>query len=146
MATTGGYPLSLTSLIESDLRSLEKLHIKPVFICPGLPLARKPPGKGGVDTPRESAMKKDAWENYENGRVEEAVGILEGITWTEQRDLFRLVLRIFRHRSVEFIVAPYLTSAQVRRNLIFFGSHPRLGLASTAICVTLLVRSQGIWL
>jgi hypothetical protein len=88
-------------------------------------LARKPPsaaaskagggggGVGRVDTPRESAMKKEAWENYENGRVEEAVEILEGVTWTEQRDLFRLVLRIFRHRSVEFIVAPYLTSAQV---------------------------------
>jgi len=110
----------LTSLVEGDLRSLEKLHIKPVFVCPGLPLAKRPPGKGGVDTPRESAMKRDAWENYEHGRVDEAVRILEGTTWTEQRDLFRLVLRIFRHRSVEFIVAPYLTSAQVSACLTFF--------------------------
>lgn len=109
----------LTSLVEGDLRSLEKLHIKPVFVCPGLPLAKRPPGKGGVDTPRESAMKREAWENYEHGRVDEAVRILEGTTWTEQRDLFRLVLRIFRHRSVEFIVAPYLTSAQVSSAFVF---------------------------
>ncbi|KAL7412309.1 temperature dependent protein affecting M2 dsRNA replication-domain-containing protein [Mrakia frigida] len=120
-ATTGGLPLMLTSLVEGDLRSLEKLHIKPVFVCPGLPLAKRPPGKGGVDTPRESAMKREAWENYEHGRVDEAVRILEGTTWTEQRDLFRLVLRIFRHRSVEFIVAPYLTSAQ----LIYLQKHPK---------------------
>lgn len=128
MATTGGQPLALTSLIEADLRSLEKLRIKPVFVCPGLPLAKRPPGKNGVDTPRENGIKRDAWENYEEGKVDETVKLLEGTVWTEQRDLFRLVLRIFRHRSVEFIVAPYLTSAQVRTVLLFwFGCHVPTG-------------------
>jgi hypothetical protein len=33
---SGGLPLALTQRIESDLRALEKLRIKPVFVFPGL--------------------------------------------------------------------------------------------------------------
>lgn len=36
LAVTGGLPRSLMSKIESDLQALEKLHIKPVFVFPGL--------------------------------------------------------------------------------------------------------------
>ncbi|KAI0299270.1 hypothetical protein BC826DRAFT_65946 [Russula brevipes] len=34
LAATGGLPLSLATRIESDLRTLEKLRIKPVFVFP----------------------------------------------------------------------------------------------------------------
>jgi XPG N-terminal domain len=36
LAASGGLPLALTQRIESDLRALEKLRIKPVFVFPGL--------------------------------------------------------------------------------------------------------------
>src|SRR5277367_2858859 len=36
LAATGGLPLALTQRIKSDLRALEKLRIKPVFVFPGL--------------------------------------------------------------------------------------------------------------
>lgn len=114
VATTGGLPLALPSLIEADLRALEKLRIQPVFVCPGLPLAARPPAKGGVDTPRESALRREAWDHYENGRVDDAVRLLETTTPVHQRDLMRVVLRIFRHRNVEFLIAPYSSAAQVR--------------------------------
>lgn len=117
VATTGGLPLSLTANVEADLRALEKLRIKPVFVCSGLPLASRPPTRGGVDTPRESALRAQAWEHYEAGRVDEAVRLLEGTTPVHQRDLMRVVLRIFRHRQVEFLIAPYTSAAQVRRSL-----------------------------
>ncbi|KAI6108785.1 hypothetical protein EDD16DRAFT_59761 [Pisolithus croceorrhizus] len=37
LAATGGLPLALTTRIETDLRTLEKLRIKPVFVFPWSP-------------------------------------------------------------------------------------------------------------
>lgn len=123
LAATGGIPLSLTSRIEQDLRALEKLHIKPVFVFPGLP----PSKRLNKNSPQQNATKqmeavqarRDAWNCYESGRTEQATKLFESRSNVDQWDLWRPVLRIFRHRNVEFIIAPYSSLAQVSGFLAF---------------------------
>jgi XPG N-terminal domain len=61
LLAAGGLPLALTQRIESDLRALEKLRIKPVFVFPGvLPNKRWKPHYHSerVEACRD---RRDAW-------------------------------------------------------------------------------------
>lgn len=118
VASTGGLPLALTQRVETDLRTLDRLGIKPVFVFAGLPLASRPAFKGfDIHADRETAVKNEAWNHYENGDVEKAISTLTGVRnggWTDYKDVARLILRVFRHRSVEYVIAPYQEIAQVK--------------------------------
>ena len=117
MASTGGTPLAIVHRIENDLRTLDTLNIKPVFVFTGLPISSRSVPKGmDTLTEREFNVKNEAWAHYENGDVERSITTLTQVRngqWTDWRDLLRSVLRIFRHRLVEYIIAPYLEYAQV---------------------------------
>ncbi|KAH7885781.1 PIN domain-like protein [Phlebopus sp. FC_14] len=119
LAATGGLPLALTQRIESDLRTLEKLHIKPVFVFPGLLPAKRwkqfPPS---IEYNEACRDRREAWSKYEAGQEDAAIKLFEGRAGLAQWDLWRMVLRIFRHRNVEFLVAPYVAWAQVRFFLV----------------------------
>ncbi|KAG2122675.1 PIN domain-like protein [Suillus cothurnatus] len=122
LAATGGLPLALTTRIESDLRTLEKLRIKPVFVFPGLlPSKRWKQYQHHVEHNDACRDRRDAWAKYEAGQEESAVKLFEGRSGLQQWDLWRMVLRIFRHRNVEFLVAPYVAWAQ----LIYMQRHPK---------------------
>ncbi|KDQ19067.1 hypothetical protein BOTBODRAFT_483056 [Botryobasidium botryosum FD-172 SS1] len=112
LAATGGIPLTLTSVIEDDLRALEKLRIKPVFVFPGLlPNKRQKPNVNEhADACRD---RREAWAAYEKGNADDAAKLFEGRSGISQWDLWRSVLRIFRHRNVDFVIAPYTSWAQV---------------------------------
>ncbi|KAH8103924.1 XPG I-region protein [Cristinia sonorae] len=122
LAATGGLPLALTQRIESDLRALEKLRIKPVFVFPGLAPNRR--GKSHqqhqFEPPEAARDRREAWSKYESGHEEAATKLFEARGGLHQWDLWKMVLRIFRHRNVEFIVAPYIAWAQ----LIYLQRHP----------------------
>jgi hypothetical protein len=128
LAATGGLPLALTTRIESDLRTLEKLRIKPVFVFPGLlPSKRWKQYQHHVEHNDACRDRRDAWAKYEAGQEESAVKLFEGRSGLQQWDLWRMVLRIFRHRNVEFLVAPYVAWAQVGRNHLLLNTllmHP----------------------
>ena len=115
LAATGGLPLALTQRIESDIRALEKLRIKPVFVFSGLMPNRR--GKLHQQQQFESndatRDRRDAWTKYESGQEDAATKLFEGRSGIHQWDLWKMVLRIFRHRNVEFIIAPYVSWAQV---------------------------------
>ncbi len=113
LAATGGPPLALAQRIESDLRVLEKLRIKPVFIFPGLVPNKK--GKPPIQHEHADAVRdrQAAWGKYEHGQEEAARKLFEGRACVSQWDVWRMILRIFRHRNVEFLVAPYVSWAQV---------------------------------
>ncbi|KAF8889292.1 XPG I-region protein [Infundibulicybe gibba] len=113
LAATGGLPLALTQRIEADLRALERLHIKPVFVFPGLAPNRR--RRRGLPRPARR------WAKYEAGHQDQAQRLFEARAGVVQWDLWRMVLRIFRHRNVEFMVAPYLAWAQ----LIYLQRHPK---------------------
>lgn len=112
LAATGGLPLALTAKIEADLRALEKLHIKPVFVFPGLLPANKlkPNPHAHADACKD---RNAAWNAYEHGETAEATRLFESRANVSQWDLWRSVLRIFKQRNVDFIVAPYVAWAQV---------------------------------
>ncbi|KAJ7261993.1 XPG I-region protein [Mycena rebaudengoi] len=123
LAATGGLPLALTQRIEADLRALEKLRIKPVFVFPGLTPNRR--GKQNQNQPQDHTDacrdRRDAWSKYEAGMEDAATRLFEGRAGFAQWDLWRMVLRIFRHRNVEFMVAPYVAWAQ----LVYLQRHPK---------------------
>lgn len=113
LAATGGLPLALTQRIESDLRALEKLHIKPVFVFPGLIPNKRWKPHNNYEQNEACRDRSNAWSKYEAGQEEAATKLFEGRSSFAQWDLWRMVLRIFRHRNVEFIIAPYVAWAQV---------------------------------
>ncbi|CAL1715309.1 unnamed protein product [Somion occarium] len=123
LAATGGLPLALTSRIESDLRTLEKLRIKPVFVFPGLLPNRRWKQQQHQQHELNEAMRdrREAWSKYEAGQEDAATKLFEARSGLQQWDLWRMVLRIFRHRNVEFIVAPYVAWAQ----LIYLQRHQK---------------------
>lgn len=115
LSATGGLPLAITQRIETDLRTLEKLRIKPVFVFSGLiPQKRWKYVHSQLIHEQNDACRERAngWSRYENGQEDAATKLFELRTGLHQWDLWRMVLRIFRHRNVEFIVAPYLAWAQ----------------------------------
>jgi len=120
LAATGGLPLALTTRIEADLRVLEKLRIKPVFVFPGLVPNRRWKQQNQQEQMDACRDRREAWTKYEQGQEEAATKLFEGRSNFAQWDLWRMVLRMFRHRNVEFLVAPYLAWAQVCRVLYVF--------------------------
>ena len=115
LAATGGLPLALTTRIESDLRALEKLRIKPVFVFPGLlPNRRWKHNQQQAFEENEAIRdRREAWSKYEAGQEEAATKLFEGRNGLKQWDFWKMVLRIFRHRNVEFVIAPYVAWPQV---------------------------------
>ena len=120
LAATGGLPLALTQRFESDLRALEKLRIKPVFVFPGL-IPNKRWKSNHQEYNEACRDRNQAWAKYEAGQEEAATKLFEGRSSFAQWDLWRMILRIFRQRNVEFIIAPYVAWAQVRSVLFGFG-------------------------
>ncbi|KAJ7230333.1 XPG I-region protein [Mycena pura] len=121
LAATGGLPLALSQRIESDLRTLEKLRIKPVFVFPGLTPNRRWKPNAGVEHTEACRDRREAWAKYEAGQEDAATKLFEGRSTFQQWDLWRMVLRIFRNRNVEYIIAPYIPWAQ----LIYLQRHPK---------------------
>ncbi|PWN93477.1 hypothetical protein FA10DRAFT_273936 [Acaromyces ingoldii] len=107
----GGSPLALISHIENDLRTLERARIKPVFVLGGLQLARRT-RPFSFEDPRVEERRK-AWESYEQSDTDGAHVHFSRSNSTQVGDLVRAVLRAFRHRNVEFLVAPYLAEGQL---------------------------------
>ena len=115
LAATGGQPLALALQIETDLRALERLRIKPVFVFPGLvPNKRLRHQQLNVEQADACRDRREAWQKYEAGQEEAATKLFEARSGLSHWDLWRAVLRLFRTRNVEFIVAPYIAWAQVR--------------------------------
>jgi XPG N-terminal domain len=113
LAATGGAPLTLTTRIEADLRALDKLRIKPLFVFPGLSSSRRQRNQHQNEHVEACRARYEAWSKYESGNEEQATRLFDGRSCIQHWDLWRSVLRIFRHRNVEFMVAPYLPWAQV---------------------------------
>ncbi|CAO1628748.1 unnamed protein product [Parajaminaea phylloscopi] len=120
VAALGGAPLALISHIENDLRSLERSSIKPVFVLSGLPPARRARPSFQQDDAK-AQLRAQGWEAYEDGDVATMQDMLSASKSTDISDVVKNVLRAFRHRNVEFIIAPYLASGQ----LVSLERHPR---------------------
>ena len=62
---------------------------------------------------RRPGMRKRAWDAYEAGNMALANQNLSASNSVHFPDLYRSVLRMFRHKHIDFIVAPYLATGQL---------------------------------
>ncbi|WFD33416.1 hypothetical protein MCUN1_000229 [Malassezia cuniculi] len=118
VSAIGGQPLALLARIEQDLRVLEQNKIKPVFLLHGLSPAKRTRPFSYED--RRPTLRRRAWEAYENGDVDEASRLFTAAGSIPPHDMYRAVLRMLRHREIDFIIAPYLATAQ----LVALERHP----------------------
>ncbi|KAL8283098.1 hypothetical protein RQP46_005876 [Phenoliferia psychrophenolica] len=119
VAAVGGVPLALGVEIERDLKSLEKAGVKPVFVFNGL--SPRDFDKPFILDEHKSLRRSQAWDNYEQGRVQHAQQLFADSAPVIPQDVMRIVHRLFKQRSVEFVVAPYLAWAQ----LVYLERHER---------------------
>ncbi|SHO77073.1 Similar to S.cerevisiae protein MKT1 (Protein similar to nucleases that forms a complex with Pbp1p) [Malassezia sympodialis ATCC 42132] len=107
----GGPPLALVSHIEEDLRVLEQHRIKPVFVLNGLSPAKRTRPFSYED--RRPGLRNRAWEAYEAGNVTLANQNFAASNSVHFPDLYRSVLRMIRHRQIDYVVAPYQATGQL---------------------------------
>lgn len=89
-----------------------------MFVFPGLIPNKRGKPQNHVEHQDACRDRQNAWTKYEGGHEDAATRLFEGRNGLAQWDLWRMVLRIFRHRNVEFIIAPYVAWAQVRDFLL----------------------------
>lgn len=119
VAAIGAQPLALVAKIEADLAVLEQHRIKPVFVLNGLAPAKRTRPFRYED--RRPGMRARAWEAYEAGNVALAYQHFNASNSIHFPDLYRTVLRIFRQKRIDFLVAPYLATGQ----LVLLGTHDK---------------------
>ncbi|WFD18915.1 hypothetical protein MCAP1_001128 [Malassezia caprae] len=107
----GGPPLALISHIEEDLRVLEQHRIKPVFVLNGLSPAKRTRPFSHED--RRPGLRNRAWEAYEAGNVTLANQNFAASNSVHFPDLYRSMLRMIRHRQIDYVVAPYQATGQL---------------------------------
>lgn len=105
--------------MERDLKSLEKAGVKPVFVFNGL--SPRDFERPFTMDEHKTTRRGQAWENYEQGRVPQAQQGFADSAPVIPADVMRIVHRLFKQRSVEFVVAPYLAWAQ----LVYLERHER---------------------
>lgn len=110
VSAVGGAP-EITATIHADLQALHDAKIKPVFVFAGItPKERERPFVTEDPRTRRRAL---AWDNYEHGKVPQAMQEFSNTSPVIPADIVRTVHRLFKQRQVEFVVAPYLPWAQL---------------------------------
>ncbi|KTW29683.1 hypothetical protein T552_00891 [Pneumocystis carinii B80] len=107
---TASVPVGLKTRILRDLSILEQNKIEPFFVFDGLRLTSK---TKKVPDENYSKMCEDAWKSYNEGKFQQAsneFGLLANI---EISSLYKILINILLEKKMEFLVAPYLSWAQL---------------------------------
>ncbi len=110
---TGGIPLSLITLIESDLAALSHHAITPVFVFPGLKVASQ--NKPLAEQDQAVQWRERTWESYyaserHTGYGPDTFRDRESVT---SRDYIPALIRFLTSNNVEYMIAPYSSWAQL---------------------------------
>ena len=116
IAALGGIPLTFNAQLEDELRALQNNQIKPVVVWDGIPIIKK--GRPLRDEDLAASRRKEAWEHYENGRGDPARETFAQSSHLSDVDILRCAQRLFRQRNASAFGAPYLSTAQVRRQTV----------------------------
>ncbi|KAM0755876.1 hypothetical protein T439DRAFT_295879 [Meredithblackwellia eburnea MCA 4105] len=119
LAATGGSPLTINADIERDLKILETVKVKPIFVFNGI--TPKEYERPFSSDEHKGWRRNQGWDRYENGSLPEAQYEFAQSQPTIPQDVTRAVHRLFKPRAVEFVVAPYLASGQ----LVYLERHER---------------------
>jgi hypothetical protein len=117
---TGGLPLTLTSLISSELDKFKKFGIKPVFVWNGLNLPRKE--KPPIATDRATKRNK-AWESYYNGDVVQASALFQSEK-SIATNFINSIVKYFYEKKIESFRAPYYAWSQLHYFLVSSKPYP----------------------
>lgn len=117
----GGFPLALIDQLEHDVACFKSLSITPLFVFDGLPLAVSAADKPftGASHSAASAVaaqkRAQAWNEYDKGHGEQAVRQFDevGTFDVQQQHGKRAIIKYFIEKQLDFIVAPYTSSAQL---------------------------------
>lgn len=90
-----------------------------MFVFPGLTPQEKE--RPFIAEDPKTWRRAQAWEHYEQGRVPQSQAEFGASSPVVPQDVMRMVHRLFKQRSVEFVVAPYLAWAQ----LVYLQRHER---------------------
>jgi hypothetical protein len=107
----GGTPLALINHLESNLKSLEGHHIKPVFVGNGLSIQRRERPFHRPDD--RGRIARDAWELWRQSKTAQSTAAFGECIAALPHDVLLQVLKLFRHRRTETLNAPYMAGAQV---------------------------------
>lgn len=124
VSVTGGAPLNAYPVLEAQLRALEGLRIKPVFVFPGLsPIKKDRPFVGPTPDVHQAKLRtRDlGWDRYIHADQQGAMAAFAQSSSVQPSDVFNQVHRLFRTRQVEYLVSPYLSWAQ----LVYLERHPK---------------------
>lgn len=111
LSAIGGTPLALISYLESNLKALEVNHIKPVFVGDGLSIQRRERPFARPD--ERGRIARDAWDLWRQGKTAQSTSAFGECAALQPHDVLLQVLKLFRHRRVETLNAPYRAGAQV---------------------------------
>ena len=117
----GGFPLALIDQIEHDVAALKEHNITPLFVFDGLPVAISAVDKPftGASQSAASALasqkRSQAWDEYDRGHGEQAVRQFDEVGTFDLQHQYgtRAIIKYFIEKELEFVVAPYTSSAQL---------------------------------
>ncbi|KAI9860754.1 MAG: hypothetical protein M1813_005677 [Trichoglossum hirsutum] len=119
LSALGGFPFALKTYIESDLETLKRNGIVPLFVFSGMDLAKKDKPFSNLN---DSALANTrAWELYDQHQAVQAVETFGNSASIKPESLFRFLQKILRARNLEFMVAPYSAWGQ----LAYLEKHPK---------------------
>ncbi|KAH0547560.1 hypothetical protein FGG08_000285 [Glutinoglossum americanum] len=139
LSALGGFPFALKTYIESDLETLKRNGIVPLFVFSGMDIAKKDKPFSNLN---DSALANTrAWELYDQHQAVQAVETFGNsgrdsyttlaqqgssssnsvIASIKPESLFRFFQKILRTHNLEFMVAPYSAWGQ----LAYLEKHPK---------------------
>ncbi|KAG4301766.1 hypothetical protein PCK1_001742 [Pneumocystis canis] len=107
---TASMPVGLRTQILRDLSILEQNKIEPFFVFDGLSLVTKDKKNWNKDYSR---IRTEAWKNYDQGKLQQALNEFSLSANIQVSSLSKILINILLEKKIEFLVAPYLSWAQL---------------------------------
>lgn len=107
---TGSAPVGLKTRILRDLSIFEQNKIEPFFVFDGLNLISR---NRKISDENYARMRDEAWKSYNEGKYQQASNEFGLLVNTETSSLYKILINILLEKKMEFLVAPYLSWAQL---------------------------------
>ncbi|KAF0981148.1 hypothetical protein FDP41_012936 [Naegleria fowleri] len=111
---TGGVPISLAFLVQTNLKQIKDAGITPVFVFNGINCVKKERASGVYQS--RTVSLKSAWGSYEKDQKTEAKMLFsraQGNQFLASPDTINALFDLFIENNVEFMRAPYLAWGQL---------------------------------
>ncbi|EFC40095.1 XPG domain-containing protein [Naegleria gruberi] len=111
---TGGTPISLALLVQTNLKQFKDAGITPVFVFNGINCVKKERSTSIYQA--RTVSLKSAWGSYEKDQKREALMLFsraQGNQFLASIDTLNALFELFNENDIEFLRAPYLAWGQL---------------------------------